>query len=59
MKAAKEAGEEYYDPTCEDNIRGRNEARLALKEEQLKEPIVALDQALKWVANSYWRSRHE
>ena len=27
MKAAKEAGEEYYDPTREDNIWGRNETR--------------------------------
>ena len=25
MKAAKVAGEEYYDPTREDNIRRRNE----------------------------------
>ena len=24
MKAAKDAGEKYYDPTCEDNISGRN-----------------------------------
>ena len=30
MKAAKEAGEEYYDPTREDNIKGRNETRSAL-----------------------------
>ena len=27
MKAAKDAGEEYYDPTREDNIKGRNETR--------------------------------
>ena len=33
MKAAKDAGEEYYDPTREDNIRGRNETRKALWEE--------------------------
>ena len=32
MKAAKEAGEEYYDPTSEGNIKGRNETRLALWE---------------------------
>ena len=30
MKAAKDAGKEYYGPTREDNIRGRNETRLAL-----------------------------
>ena len=30
MKAAKDAGEEYYDPTREDNILGRNKTRLAI-----------------------------
>ena len=29
MKAAPEAGEEYYDPTRVDNIRRRNETRSA------------------------------
>ena len=43
MKAAEEAGEEYYDPTREHNIKGRNETRLALWEEHPKDPIVALD----------------
>ena len=57
MKAANETAEEYNDPTREDNIRGRNETRLALWEEHLKDPIVVLDKALKWVENSYWRSR--
>ena len=52
MKAAKDAGEEYYDPTREDNILGRNKTRLALWEEHLKDPIVALDKALKCVENS-------
>ena len=47
MKAAKDAGEEYYDPTREDNILGRNKTRLALWEEHLKDPIVALDKARK------------
>ena len=53
MKAAKEAGEEYYDPTREDNIKGRNETRLALWEEHLRDPTVALDKALKCVENQY------
>ena len=57
MKAAKDAGDEYYDPTGEDNILGKNKTRLALREEHLKDPIVALDKALKCVENSYWRSR--
>ena len=43
MKAAKDAGEEYYDPMREDNIKGRNKTRLALWGEHLKDPIVALD----------------
>ena len=49
MKAAKEAGEEHYDPKREDKIKGRNEARLALLEVHLKDPIGALDKALKCV----------
>ena len=52
QKAAKDAGEEYYDPSREDNIRGRNQTRLALWEEHLKDPIVALNKALKCVENS-------
>ena len=53
MKAAKDAGEEYCDPTHEDNILRRNKARLALLEEHLKNPIVALDKAMRCVENSY------
>ena len=55
MKAAKDAGEEYYDPEREDNTLVRNKTRLALWEEHLKDPIVALDKALKCVENSCWR----
>ena len=51
MKAAKEAGEECYDPTREDKIKLTNETRLALWEEHIKNPIVALDNALKGVAH--------
>ena len=46
LKAVKDAGEEYFDPTRVDNILGRNETRLALWEEHLKDPIEALDTAL-------------
>ena len=59
MKAAKDAGEEYFEPTREDNIRRRNETILALWEEHLKDPIVALDKALKCVEILRWRSRPE
>ena len=58
MKAAKDAGE-YHDPTRKDNIRGRIETRIALWEEHLKDPIVALAKAMKCVENSHWRSRPE
>ena len=52
-EAAKDAGEEYYDPTSEESIKGRNETRLALWEEHLKDPIVALDNAQKCVDVRY------
>ena len=55
MKAAKDAGEEYYDPAREDDILGRNKTISALWEEHLKDPMVAVDQALKCVANSCWK----
>ena len=41
VMAAKDAGEEYYDSTREDNIQGRSETRLALWEEHLKDPNVS------------------
>ena len=52
MKAAKDAGVEYYDPSREDNILWRNKAKLALLEEHLRDPNVALDKPLKCVENS-------
>ena len=55
MKAAKDAGEKYYDPTHADNILERNKTRLALWEEHLKDTNVALDKALKCVGNSCWK----
>ena len=45
--SSQDAREEYYDPPREDNTQGRTETRLALWEEHLKDPIVALDEALK------------
>ena len=39
----KAAGEEYYDTKREHNIKGRNETKLALWEEHLKDPNVAVD----------------
>ena len=54
MKAAKDRGEEFYDPECKDNILGRNKTRLPLWEEHFKDPIVALDKPLKCVESSCW-----
>ena len=49
MTIAKDAREEYYDPMREDKIKGRVKTRLSLWEEHLKDPIVALDKAIKCV----------
>ena len=49
MKAAKDRREEFYDPARKDNILGRKKTRLELWEEHLKDPIAALDKALKCV----------
>ena len=53
MKAARESGEDFYDTERKDNILGRNKTRLELWERHLKDPIVALDKALKCVENQY------
>ena len=49
MRASKDVGKEYYDPTREVGIKGRNETRSALWEEHLLDPIVSRDKALKCV----------
>ena len=59
MKAAKDAGEEYYDPDREGSILKRNKTISALWEDHLKDPIVALDKALKCVENSCLKSGPE
>ena len=45
--------QDFYDPARKDNILGRNQTRLALWEEHLTEPMIALDKALKCVENPY------
>ena len=57
MRAVKDAGEQHYDPTREHKFKERNETRLARWEEHLKDPIGALDKALKCVENQYYNSR--
>ena len=47
VKTAKDRREDCYDPEL-----GRSKTRLELWEEHLKDPIVALDRALKSVESS-------
>ena len=62
MKAAKDRGDEFYGSDRGDefygsarkeDILGRKQTRLELWEEHLKDPIVALDKALKCVEKQY------
>ena len=53
VKAGTDSGEDFYDPERKDNILGRNKTRLELWEEHLKDPIVALDKALKCMEKPY------
>ena len=53
MKAAKDREEDFYDPAREEDISRRNKTRLELWEEQLKDPIAALDEALKNVESQH------
>ena len=53
MKAAKDSKEEFYDPAREEDISKRNKTRVELREEHLKDPIAALDMALKCVESQY------
>ena len=55
MKATMDRREDFYDPERKDNIVERDKTRLELWKEHLKDPIVALDKALKCVENSCWR----
>ena len=52
-RAAKDRKEEFYDLAREEDISRGNKTRLGLWEEQLKDPIVALDKALKCVEDQY------
>ena len=53
MKAAKDRKEEFHDPAREEDTSRRNKTRLELWEEHLKDPIVALDKAIKCVESQY------
>ena len=46
-------GKDFYGPERQDNISGKHTTRLELWGEHLKDPIVALDKALKFVENPY------
>ena len=45
----RERKEEFYDPAREEDISKRNSTRLELWDEHLKDPIAALDKAVKCV----------
>ena len=53
QKAAKDRKEEVYDPARGEDVSRRNKTRLELWEEHLKDPIAALDKALKCVESQY------
>ena len=53
MKAAKDRGEEYYDSARKENILEEKNTRLELWEEHLKDPIIAVDKALKCLEIPY------
>ena len=53
MKTTRDSGDDLYDPERKDNILKRNKTRLELREESLKDPIMTLDKALKYVENQY------
>ena len=53
MKAAKDREEDFHDPAREENILGRKQTRQELWKEHLKDPIIALDKALKYLDNQY------
>ena len=53
QEAAKDRKEESYDLAREEDISKRNKTRLELWEEHLKDPVAALDKALKCVECQY------
>ena len=55
MKAARDGGEDFYDPERKDNILGRKKTRLEMWEEHFKDPIVTLDSAWRIrIKADYW-----
>ena len=53
MKAAKDREDDFNDSACKKNILERNQTRLELWEEHFRDPIIALDKALKCLENQY------
>ena len=53
MKAAKDRKEEFNDRAREEDNSKRNKTRLELWEQNLKDPIAALDKVLKCVESQY------
>ena len=53
MNSAKDREEDFDDPARMDNIFGRCQTRQELWKEHLKENVVALDKALKYLEHQY------
>ena len=51
MQAAKDRGEVYHDLARKEDMLGRTKTRLELWDEHRKDPIIALDKALKCLEN--------
>ena len=51
VKAAKDRWDEFYDSARKEGILGRKQIRLELWEKHLKDPVIALDKALKCAVN--------
>ena len=52
-KAARDSGEDFHDPERKDSILGRSQTRQEQWREHLKDPIVALDKALRFLEKPY------
>ena len=50
---SQEQGEEFHAPVRKDDILGRKQTTLELWEEHLKDPVIALDKALKCFENPH------
>ena len=53
MKAARDRGEDLYNPVRKDHIFGKTQTRQDLWKGHLKDPVEALDNTLNYLENEY------